>query len=273
VLLRHRFNDGLMLLLRLAFLSFFNENLFGAFINLTKKPMRFIILSTMALLGLCSCASTYQYLTLNAAGMSKNQKKELVWETDTLRLSYNFSNGGAFALTVYNKTDKPLFINFNKSALVRYGHAVSMANPTVQVSGTTTSYGRGGSFGSFNGSFDLPEGVNLIPPASDITKSLNLSVNSDPLSREFLPDSAHIEIGKYADGASYKYQRYTFDTSESPYQFRTYLTFVTGGKEGGEFTVSHTFYTDEVLVTHEPPEFFYAYLLGGDKLYVKQPAQ
>jgi len=227
----------------------------------------------LIILAFGSCAS-YQYLTLDSAQMPKNAKKEFTWENDTLRVNYNFNGeGGPITISIYNKTDKPLYIDWNKSAMVRDGHASSLSSPTVQVSGSVTSYGRRVSYGNLSASFEMPEGVNLVPPASDITKNLGALADSIPISSEFLPDSAKIEKGIYPDGQPYKFRRYHFDETKSPLQFKSYLTLVLGNNNANSFSVSHSFYANEVLLTREDPTFFKAFRQGGDKLYIKQPAQ
>src|SRR5258706_7879221 len=139
----------------------------------------------LILLTFSSCAS-YQYLTLDSPEVQKNNKKEFTWENDTMRLTYNFhGEGGPLSMTVYNKMDKPLFVNWKKSALIRDGQAFSLFDHNVQISGSYSGSSGGGRYfqstsGNISGSFDLPEGMNLIPPGSYITKSLNTMVQPSP---------------------------------------------------------------------------------------------
>src|SRR5882757_6537385 len=128
--------------------------------------MRLLTL-TLIVLSFSSCVS-YQYVTLGSPEVSKNDKKTFSWENDTLRLDYDYSGrGGPFWISVYNKTDKPLYINWKKSAIIKGTYANSLFDPSVQVSGsfnanrgfTTTS-------GNMAGSFDMPAGTDFIPPGS-----------------------------------------------------------------------------------------------------------
>ena len=235
--------------------------------------MRHLILSLIIIVSLGSCAS-YQYVTLNSDQMPKNQRKELTWESDTLRVSYNFSGaGGPVTLKIFNKTDKPLYIDWNRSAIVRDGHASSLANPNVQFDGSILSYGRGSGYSNFSGSFTLPEGINLVPPGSDISKSVQQFVEASPIGGQFLPDSTRVQKGIHTDGSSYTFKRYSFDAAGSPLQFHSFLTFVLGNSDKAVFTLSHSFYAKEVILTKEEPEYYYSYVQGGDNMYVKQPAQ
>lgn len=247
--------------------------------------MRHLILSALILCCFGSCAS-YQYVTLNSGQMPKNERKELTWETDTLRISYVFNgSNGTLTMRVFNKTNQSLYIDWNRSALVRDGHATGLASPRIDFSGSPTGYSQ--SFGrdrrsgltqsagyaSFAGSFELPEGMNLVPPGSDITKSVPQQVDSFPISAEFLPDSARTETGYYRDGSSYKYKRYIFDAGASPLQFRAYLTFALGNDDKAMFTINHSFYAGEVITTKEEPVYYFAYGQGGDKITIRRPAQ
>src|SRR6185436_11667901 len=108
--------------------------------------MRSFILPAMIVLAFSSCAS-YQYVTLDSTEVRKNDKKEFSWENDTMRMTY-----------------KPLYVNWKKSAMIRGGHAASLFNSNVQINGSYAGYGRRATFGSINASFDMPEGMDLIPP-------------------------------------------------------------------------------------------------------------
>src|SRR5882757_9786989 len=113
----------------------------------------------LILLAFSSCTS-YQYLTLDSPEVQKNDKKEFSWQNDTLRLTYNFhGEGGPVSLTVFNKTDKPLYVNWKKSALIRDSQAISLFKSNVQIGGNVVSYSYGGKYfrattGSLSASFD-----------------------------------------------------------------------------------------------------------------------
>lgn len=233
----------------------------------------------LVLLIFSSCAS-YQYATLDSTEVQKDAKKDFSWENDTMRLTYNFhGQGGPLSVTVFNKMDKPLFVNWKKSALIRDGQAYSLFDNHVEFSGGYSGYGTrvGGlqsSSGSFGGSFDLPEGINLVPPGSFITKSLNTIVQPGPLYSDKFTDKVQPqELGfRNVAGTAYKYKVYTFDQAGSPLQFKSYLTFGLANSQQ-EFSVMHSFYVQEVVTTDETPELFSIYKPQGDQLWVKKPAQ
>ncbi|MDO6429185.1 hypothetical protein Q4E93_01210 [Flavitalea sp. BT771] len=233
----------------------------------------------LILLSFSSCVS-YQYLTLNSPEMPKNGKKDFSWENDTMRLTYNFhGEGGPVTMTVFNKTDKPLFVNWKKSALIRGGEAFSLLDHNVQISGGYTGSSAGGrvfqsASGSINGSFELPEGINLVPPGTFITKSLNAVVEPNPVhSDKFTakPQPPSKMLTSPA-GKAYTYRSFSFDQAASPFQFSSYLTFALANNTQ-EFYVSHSFYVQEVILSSEIPESFGLYKPEGDQLFVKVSTQ
>lgn len=222
----------------------------------------------LTMLAFSSCAS-YQYLTLDSSEVQKNDKKEFTWENDTMRLIYNFhGEGGPISMSIYNKLSKPLLVNWKKSSFVRDGQAFSLLDHNVQLSGGYS----GSSTGTIAASFDLPEGMNLVPPGSFITKSLNALVQPAPVySAKFTEKTEERKVTNPM-GGGYSYKRFLFDPTASPLQFKSYLAFALANSTE-EFFVSHSFYAQEVLLSSEVPEYFTPYKQQGDQLYVRQPAQ
>lgn len=241
-----------------------------------------LLYSALILLAFSSCSTTYQYVTLNSPEVPKNDKKEFFYENDSMRLTYNFhGEGGPIAMTVYNKMDKPLFVNWKKSFLIHDGQAVCLFNNRVEVNGgfDAYSYRPVGVFpntrvtsGSLYATFDLPEGMDMIPPGSYITKSLQALVQPTPVyNTKFLENTQSEKIADFS-GVTYKYKRYSFDQSASPLQFKSYLTFVVGTNPQ-EFAVSHSFYAQEVYLSGEVPEYFGFYKPQGDQLFIKKTGE
>ncbi|HVU53406.1 MAG TPA: hypothetical protein VHD83_00050 [Puia sp.] len=234
----------------------------------------------LILLAFSSCSTTYQYLTLSSPEVPKNDKKEFNWENDSMRLTYNFhGEGGPIAMTVYNKMDKPLFVNWKKSFVIHDGQAVCLFNNRVEVNGYVDGVSYRGiipgtrvSSGNLYATFDLPEGMDMIPPGSYITKSLQATVLSSPVYNERFMDKTQAEKVTDFSGVTYKYKRYSFDQSASPLQFKSYLTFV-AGTNPQEFAISHSFYAQEVYLSGEVPDFFGFYKPQGDQLFVKKTGE
>ncbi|MBN9386091.1 MAG: hypothetical protein J0H74_35365 [Chitinophagaceae bacterium] len=233
---------------------------------------------TLILLGLLSFSSctTYQYITLGSPEVAQDASKSLTWENDTMRLTYNFhGEGGPISITLANKMDKPLFVNWTKSALIRDGQAFSLMDRNVQISGAFAGASVGGrgfryTGGGFSGSLQLPEGVDLVPPGAHIAKNLNAAAVPSAVYSDKFMDKTQAQEKKVvlSTGGGYKYKQYSFDQSSSPVQFKSYLTFSLANSTE-EFFVSHSFYAREILLSEEVPDYFTFYQPDGDKLFVK----
>jgi len=234
--------------------------------------MRPLTLTAVLLIMLCisSCTVSWQYITLDSHEVTKDASKRFAWENDTLRLVYDYNGyGGPIWVSISNKTDKPMYINWKKSALIKGGYATSLFQPNVQMSGSfDASRGYTGTTGTLVGSFSVPEGMDFIPPASSITRSVDLLLTKYPVARDKLtghPTTLKVK-GKRYDRSSY--QLYSFDEPSSPMQFKTYLTFVLDGDSAREFAVNHSFYASEVILARPGPQYFGEYKRGGDVFYL-----
>jgi hypothetical protein len=78
-----------------------------------------------------------------------------------------------------------------------------------------------------------------------------------------------IKVKKVVPGLN-TYKLYKFDEPSSPLQFKSYLTFMLDSDNAKEFSVSHSFYAREVMVTQYSPVYFSRYHKAGDMLYVYQ---
>lgn len=236
--------------------------------------MRHFILPALFLLSLSSC-STYQYITLDSPQLPKNDKNQLTFENDTLRLTYNFTGkGGPLNVKIYNKTDQPLYVNWKKSALIRDERSTSLYNNYIMVSGAASaaSYRIGkyaASRTNIAATVALPEGMDFIPPSSAISKDLLNLERTGILSAE-VPDTLQEKKIRETDGmqlAAYKQLHYAED--QSPFHFKSYITFSIGNNNPQEFTETTSFYVGEVCQTHSAPELFPLYRQQGDQLYIK----
>ena len=148
-----------------------------------KKWMFLVCLSGM-LLSLSSCSS-YYYSTLASNDRSGRYdvNKDFVIDNDSVCIIYNFhGEDGPVLVTVQNKMDEPLFVDWQRSALIVNGKATSYYKDAIPVEGVTESSSYGSSYnwdrqygsvssrsrGSFSGEIQLPKGVEFIPPCAQI---------------------------------------------------------------------------------------------------------
>jgi len=198
----------------------------------------------------CSCR-TYQYITVSSPDIKQNDQRQFVAENDTMKLTYNFSgNSGPLELTVFNKWDKPLLVDLNRSALIINDKAVSFYTGRVELSGTVSgnSFGWGNGVRTSSGTIDatatLPAGVIFIPAGAYITKT-PLYITDKAL--ENIPDEKFHKVKYTADDLTeYQLKTADFTREESPMVFKTYLTFYQADMGKGEMVQQHTFYVSEV---------------------------
>lgn len=239
--------------------------------------MRYYIYLLLIAASLSSCAH-FQYMTVSSTETTKNKQDQLVYENDTLRLTYDFNGkNGPVSINVFNKTSQPLYVNWRKSALIRNEHSYSYFDRNIQFSGNayTLNSNPGRRFGllaasstSFSGSFALPEGVDFIPPGASISKGLLVLGESGPMVLE-IPDSiAQQKIDDVSYGILAKYRQKNFDPATSPVQFKSYLTFMLGFNNALEFAQTNDFYISETLDSKAHPENFPKYEEKGDRFFV-----
>lgn len=234
-----------------------------------------ILTPLILLLAFLSGCSSYQYLTVDSPQVQKNPQHQLTWENDTLRIIYAFNGyGGPLRISIYNKTTQPLYVNWKKSAIIRDQRSIALYDPQVNFSGSTDGAGyrlgrNVNTSSTFSGSFDLPDGVDFIPPSSSISKGLLSLLRTGPLLIH-IPDSIHQQAITQNNGFKIRYKEVTLDEVQSLIRFRSYFTFVLGLNNGREFAETQSFYVRKVVETSEAPEFLDMYKGHADQLFIRQ---
>lgn len=197
---------------------------------------RSILLISSILFLLTSCMSTtYYYSTLESEDryMTKSENGNFVIENDSILVTYNFYGKNApITISVFNKTNCPLFIDWKKSAVIIDGTAVSYKGDRMNIEGNTygdshtynitDNYSTTASRGSLYGSITIPHDAEFVPPQSKIVHTplelSNLSFKQIP-DKEFTKE---VFIKSSGFDENVKAMNFTFD--DSPLSFRSYLT-------------------------------------------------
>lgn len=173
-----------------------------------------------------SCGSTYFFSTLDSKNtdVEKQDNGDFLIETDSLWIAYCFNGQDApVQITVYNKLDKPLYVDWKKSALVINDEAFSYAGGKLDISGGGDfyQYYNGYGTGSFGGTMEKREDLTFIPPRTKVSySSLNLNFNFESLGKDLYNEGYMLD----KDRVSYKVKRISFDETTSPVHIRSYLT-------------------------------------------------
>ena len=135
-----------------------------------KKSHLLLIIFTF----LFSCTSTrYYYSEVNTENKKthKTEEGDFIIENDTVSTTYTFNGGnGLVTISIYNKTDQPMYIDWKRSALILNDLAFSYKSDNAQMSGSINGYISSGEYlsGSLQGTVNMPKDVNIIPPKSQV---------------------------------------------------------------------------------------------------------
>ena len=152
---------------------------------------------------------------------------------------------------------------------------ISLFNRNVTGNGViSTDYSdrQTGSSSRFILSFDLPEGIEFIPPQSGLSKNV-VNLQAIILSIDAIPPDIEQQKAIAADGLVAKFRRVYYEDKYSPLRFKTYITLALGKNAENEFSVQHSFYVKEVMESATHPELFSLYRENGSQFYILQSSQ
>jgi hypothetical protein len=201
--------------------------------------MRTVLLLTFTGILLSSC-SKYQYYTLASNNASK-KNQQFVFENDTCKISYSFSGlKGPVSISVYNKTSKPLEVDWKKSALIVGDSSISFFEPQMLFNGEVER-SRYVITDNITGTVSQPESVDFIPPQSAVTRQSSRYIRTKFIKasgeeQEIIEDQQKLRV-------------HTFTKENSPVAFRIYLTLLS---DNNRFNIEHSFYATEIIETSTP---------------------
>lgn len=209
---------------------------------------RFVLVSIL-LLSLSSCRSTYYYSVLNTDDeyVEKVGNGDFLMDSDSLWIAYCFKGEGApIQITVFNKSNKPLYVDWERSALIIDDVAMTYAGKKIDYAGdidlviTNDRYATG----TFDGMAPLPRDISFVPPQSMISEiPLGLNPNFEKIKKVYA--GSHLQ-GK--TGKNFKVDKAVFDENNSPLFFRSYLTVYE--KPENPMTFEQSFYMSDLIKTH-----------------------
>lgn len=231
------------------------------------------------LLGLMSCSSYYYSVLSSSDGLGeRDENRDFVQETDSVRIAYSFNGENApVSITIYNKLDEPLFVDWTRSALIIDDVATSYYDEKAAIEGEIESETYrwnkrwSESRGSFSGELTLPKGVSFIPPKSKVEKTpLNLA--NFPFDNIPKEDYQKSEFPTSGSGTAL-FQIKDFTIEDTPLAFRSYLSLYMTDKEGKPekwTSFERSFYVSKLIKTGNvpPTEFREAQRFAGDFFYV-----
>jgi hypothetical protein len=225
-----------------------------------------------------SC-TTYQYMTVNGKNIAANDHREFIVENDSISVKYNFNGQDApVNVEVQNKMDKPVYVDWSRSALIINDKAISYLPSTVPLAGSVTTtttdwmrtagtYRSSTSYGDFSGSVGVPHEMDFIPPGSYKTKTpLGVTNVFYPEARE-KAKRQKVYLGGNLTGTAMIRQ---YADSSSPFRFSSYLTIYTEGAPEKPVVFEHDFFVSEIWTTTiAPHNFNFINDKHGDRFYVR----
>ena len=209
-----------------------------------------------ALILLSGCAPTRsQLVTLSSTNLNTTAKREFIQENDTLRLTYQFfSERGVVQFTIENKLNKPLYIDWKRSAFIVGKNKVDYWRDEAEVN----LEGRANTLSiipvwnrtwlRIGGVIRKANPIDYIPPGTAIEcdQFAVAPANALQLPGQFVLKKVESAIPDRKKPVEVQEYQYTVDTS--PVAFRNYLTFSTDKNFATEFVLDNKFWASSVQV-------------------------
>lgn len=203
-----------------------------------------------------SSCSRYQYATLSS-DIPKDKEDEFVAESDTLRITYNFNGKkGPVNITIFNKSGLSFQVDWKKSALIVDDKPTVYYQPDWHINGSvsTSSESLSTSSSLIMANITGQEGLEFLPPHSFISRKGMVIKKSN----EFFAMPGDVVKEKMKiQGISKKTVKGSFTKENSPFVFRSYLTFIQLGSSENMFSVDHSFYVSQLLETVAGPDLIW----------------
>ncbi len=172
---------------------------------------------------LFSCSSTHRFVTFSSDD-PLDDNHEFVFVNDTLDIRYRFSgNLIPMNIYIYNKTEKPLFIDWKKSAMILNSESITYWADNMA---------------------GYSDRINYIAPLSYIEGTRMMLGDYIP---EELPADKKVKKRMKYDNGEVKVDKYDFAMEESPLWFRSRLTFSTSESFENESSIESIFWVSEII--------------------------
>jgi len=233
----------------------------------TLRPGLWLI-SLFALLTSCT---SYQYATLDST-LPQPSSDGFTFENDTIEVQYSFAGANCpLMLSIFNKLDSPIFIDWNQSAVIINGNSFAL-NPgksdiSTNYTESTINFSKTYEYtdGSMDGTITHADRSGFIPPKS------HLNVNELSIISEFLPTTGATKTRKHLQDNTnqpYEVNAFSFTKEQSPLEFRCFLTYADKNRKqwhsiDHEFWVSSLYKMTGVTLMNRPDRYFVSRASGA----------
>lgn len=242
--------------------------------------------SVLFILLLSSCSNYVQIYTVNSNNVQK-QNNEVFFENDTVKINYYFwAERGVLAFSIFNKLDKPLYIDWKKSAIIfnnlkfNYWFDAEEKSSIANYRGYAFYYSLNWRGVTYERK-EKEERITFIPPKSKYQRW------QYHIYKEGTYDILHTGLDEksviaYHQGnlpvtvKGYQFQKIENDTTVNSEQtFRNFLTFSLSEEISNEFYVDNSFFIKSIFEISEndftnlsSTNFF-----KDDKFYINIPVE
>jgi hypothetical protein len=192
----------------------------------------FVLCACLILLGSCN-KTYYQLFTTQSKEVQKDTRNQYLFQDNNLSINYNLlSRGGDLYFDVYNKTDRPVYIDLNKCHYIYKGQSFAYENKQ---------------------NIDLTKGIIQIP-----AKTFSAFKYAGQI-------TAGVTDDKVIYAAKGSPDVVTFDEKTSPIWFRNYLTYSFSENMDNSVIIDNKFWVESIAFMtskvffqqHPGPEKFY----------------
>ena len=224
----------------------------------------------LVLLFFSGCSKTYMQIFDTEVKDVPNINDQWVYEDDTVSVRYSFwASGGTMSFAIYNKTDRPLFIDWKNSALMINDQKLSYWTDRTVTSSSSTSTSSSYGYSTTNaeppifdwsyvlqsltttrGSFQTQgvmvkeERITSLPPHSYV--GMNRYRLREELWKFSGPNARTVEVPKANGRGSYSVSEEEFRSDTSPLRIRNFIALSFSEKMDSDFYVDNSFWVSKV---------------------------
>jgi hypothetical protein len=232
--------------------------------SLIENGIKIFLFSVLILLG--SCSNSFVQVFETASINIPYNEKYFTYETDTLKITYSFwESKGVLSFAVYNKLDKPIFIDWKNSSFIYndnklnywidesqstgsgYYHGYFYHGPSIQPGITVMEGIQNSSISTYK-----PEKITFIPPRSNYYRSQFYLWPIESFKMKFNCQTNEVKRNDNPKKMTIIYSE-DFFYDNSPLRFRNYLAFSVTEDSKDYFYVDNQFYIktiEEVDLRH-----------------------
>lgn len=221
--------------------------------------MRYFLFILLVPFGLSSCSNTYYYSTIstNDEGIDRDNTGAFIFDTDTIQIAYSFrGQDGPVQISIHNKLDKPMYIDWSRSAIIINDVATSYHGEKARLTGQpfyiNTSFDGNTTKITSSGYEYNPDYVSFIPP---MRKVEHCSLWLSNLNFDFIDKKEYVNRTiNSSSNRAVKVKMLSFFEENTPLFFESYLTIFL--EDGSTYTITQSFYIANLIRTKKitPPE-------------------